>query len=366
MKNLKRALCLVMVLAIMMLTFTSCDKADVFEITIDGGAGARTYVVSYDLYRAMFLYLKNFIAEVVQDAEGNKAIGGTSEQNAALKEATEEQLINFYALVACAADHGITITEEDRAAYQADYQETVQKFMDMIPDDLQYSGTKEEYAAELYAKSLKVIGVTIEYHEFVYYRALLSERLKALIAGDLEDYLNQNYTHYKQVIVVYAKGDADAEAEAAEAIENAREELLAGVDIDEVIKKYDTSDYGSEIYLDTYGYIVGSSSQSMVNTVGLNAIRALGENEISDIMSGDEDSRLSYFAVYQRLGFDIEYICSEAEIAKTIYQYPYVNASYYTPHYSRYNLLIESYKQNVSICPIDVKAYNRINIKNVS
>jgi hypothetical protein len=212
---------------------------------------------------------------------------------------------------------------------------------------------------------MRLAGTTPEYYEFSYYRELLAQRLKAEIGGDLTDYLNQSYCHYKQVIVVYSKGDAAAEANARLAITEAHEKLMNGASMDEVIAEYGDASHQSELYFDAYGRIVGSLSGDSVNAIVINAVKALEENGISDIMSGDESDRLAYFAVYQKLGFDQEYICSADAIAETIYNYSSVGSGYYSPQYSRYLLLLESYTQNTALVPYNVRAYNRININNI-
>ena len=60
--------------------------------------------------------------------------------------------------------------------------------------------------------------------------------------------------------------------------------------------------------------------------------------------------------------FDEDYICGTNAIAKIIYNYPYVGSEYTTPHYSRYTMLIESYKQNTALIPVDKNVYDRIAI----
>lgn len=367
MKKLKRAICLILALTIFALPLAGCNtEQDVFEITVDGGTGEKTYSVPYELYQTIFVYLKGIVTNIVEDSEGNKTLATTEEKNKAIKEVAENTIIEFYGLVALAADYGISITEEDRQAFQAEYREKLQAYVNDIDDaEFDFNGTKEEYAEVIYRNAMRIAGTTPEYYEFSHYRALLTQRLKAVIGGDLSDYLNQSYCHYKQVIVLYSKGDAAAEENARLAITEAREKLLSGADIDDVIAEYGDKDYQSEIYFDAYGNIVGSSAGDAVNAIVINAIKALDENEISDIMSGDESDRLAYFAIYQRLGFDSDFICSDNIIAEDIYAYSYVGSSYYTPHYSRYQLLLESYTQNTALMPYDVKAYNRININNI-
>lgn len=368
MKKLKRAVCLIIALTIFALSMTSCEKEheDVFEVIVDGGSGEKIYSVPYELYQTIVVYLKGIVTDIVEDSEGNKSLATTQEKNKAIKEVAENTIIEYYGLVALAEDYGISITEEDKRAFQTEYRDKLQAYVDNIADeDFDYNGTKEEYAEEIYRKTMRLAGTTPEYYEFSYYRSLLTQRLKAVLGGDLTDYLNQSYCHYKQVIVVYSKGDAAGEENARLAITAAYEKLLAGASMDDMIAEYGDANYQSELYFDAYGNIVGSSSGDAVNTIVVNAIKALEENGISDIMSGDESDRLAYFAVYQRLGFDQEYICSEDGIAATIYNHSYVGSDYYSPQYSRYMMLLESYTQNTALVPYDVKAYNKININNI-
>ena len=72
------------------------------------------------------------------------------------------------------------------------------------------------------------------------------------------------------------------------------------------------------------------------------------------------DDYTGYFAILMREDFDEDYICGSNAIAKIIYNYPYVGSEYTTPHYSRYTMLLESYKQNTSLIPVDKKVYDRI------
>ncbi len=368
MKKWKKAVCLALALSTLAFPLTSCEteKEDVFEITVDGGSGEKTYSVSYELYQTIFVYLKSRVTDIVRDSEGNQSLATDEEKLKAIKEVTESQLIEFYSLVALADEYGIAITDEDRAAFDAEYREKLQNYVNEIDEDnFDFKGTKEEYAEAIYDNTMRLLGMTSEYYEFSHYRSLLTQRLKAVIGGDLTDYLNQSYTHYKQVIVFYDKGDAAAEAQARLAIMNAQEKLLAGEDIDDVIAEYGDKETQSEYYFDSYGNIVGSIAGDSLNTVVINAVKALDENEASEIMTGDESDRLAYFAIYQRIGFDLDYICSDDSIAEEIYNYSYVDSSSYTPHYSRYLLLLKSFTENTAIIPYDVKAYNKINLKNI-
>ncbi len=368
MKKIKQAICVLLALACLVLPLTGCssEKGDVFEVKVSGGSGEKTYSVSYELYQTVFLYLRGRVSDVIEDSEGNRVLATNLEKTKAIKEVAEDILMEYYSLVALGEEYGIAITEEDRAAFEAETRGKLQELVNGIDDaEFDYKGTKEEYAEKLYENSMRLAGTTPEYYEFSHYQSLLESRLKAAIGGDLTDYLNQSYSHFKQVIVVYAKGDAAAEAKAQESIDAAREALLSGTEMDAVIKEYGAEDHQTEYYFDSQGYIVGSSSGDSLGAIVINAVKALDENEYSDIISGDEDDKFAYFAIYQRLGFDQEFVCSDYAEAEKMYEYPSVNAGYYTPHYSRYMLLLDSYRQNMALTPYDMKAYNKINVTNI-
>lgn len=378
MKRFCKAICLLVILSVLLLIFVGCtrepglyawyggkiDVDNVLKITVDAGDGVKVYDVPFDTYRTVFIYLKGIVPDTIVDEEGNQKIATKKEKTAAIKEVTEDTLVEYYSLVALGEKYGISITEEDKQAFYDDYMKKIQTYIDQMDEsEIDYDGTKEEYAEELYRKSLEIAGgMTPEYFEFTYYQSILEKKLKLALSSDLEDYLNQSYYHYKQVVIQYTKGDSAAEAEARAAITEAYEELVSGRNIDEVISEYSNTDYAGEIYMDSYGSIVGSSSGDSVGSVTANTIRSLEMNEISDIVSGDEDDYTAYFAVFQRLGFDLDYICSSDSKATAMYCYPYVGAEYTTPYYSSYLTIKESYLQNTICVPIDQKIYDRIAI----
>lgn len=378
MKKFGKSLCLVAALCMLVMLFAGCERKpglyawyggridvdNVLRITVDAGDGEKVYDVPFETYRTVFIYLKGIVSDTVVDEDGNAKIATKKEKTAAVKEVTEDTLVKYYSLVALGEKYGISITEADKQAYYDDYMKKLQSYIDEIDESqIDYKGTKEEYAAELYRKTLAIAGgMTPEYFEFSYYRGLLEKRLKLALSSDLDDYLSQSYYHYKQVIVLYTKGDSAAEEKARADIEAAYERLLAGDSVDDVISEYSNSDYASEIYFDSYGSVVGSSTGDSVNTIIMNAIMALDTEGISDVMSGDEDDRTGYFAVFKRLGFDLDFICGSDSRAQTMFGYSYVGSTYTTPHYDRYLMVTESYRQNTICVPTDNKIYKRIAI----
>ena len=80
-------------------------------------------------------------------------------------------------------------------------------------------------------------------------------------------------------------------------------------------------------------------------------------------MSGDVDDYTGYFAIFQRLEIDAEYICGSDRIGTIIYQYPYYGASSYSTYYTNYRLILDSYIGNSALVPTNEKVYKRISVK---
>lgn len=376
MKKITRAICLILSSCLLMLLFVGCEKKpglyawyggrmqvdNVLTITVDAGGVTRSYPVPFDTYRAVFVYLKGIVTNAYEDDDGHAVVVTKKDQTLAVKEVTEDTLVEYYSLVALGEKYGVAITEEDKAAYYDAYMRKINSYIEQLDESgAEYKGTKEEYAKELYRKSLRIAGgMTPEYFEFTYYRDLLAKKLKLVLSTDLDDYLQQSYCHFKQVLVTYTKGDSAAETKARAAIDAARNALISGADIDETIQAYGDADYQSEIYFDVYGMIVGSRTKDSLNDITSNAIRALDINGVSDVLSGDTDDRTGYFAVFCRLGFDADYICGTDSVAKIMFEYPYVDARSQSPFYSRYLSTVESFKQNTICVPVSEKVYGRI------
>ncbi len=378
MKKICKTLCLALALSVLLLMFTGCEKKPglyawyggrmnvdtVMTIRVDGGEGEKVYEVPFETYRTVFLYLKQNVSDVIQDSDGKiTALSTDAEKTAAIKEVAEEILTEYYCLVAACEKYGISITEADKESYEASYRRKLQTYIESMDGTEEYEGTLDEYVADLYKKTLALVGTTPEYFEFTYYRSLLEQRLKLALANDLDAYLNQSYFHYKQILVTYTKGDAVSEAKAREQILAAQDKLQSGADMDSVIKEYTSDESYQDVYFDSYGSIVGSSTSSTMGSFTMEAICALGMNEYSTILSGDLDDYIGFFAIYQRLSVDKEFVCSSDQIGSLIYQYPYTSATSYSTYYTNYRLVIDSYVDNSSLVPVSEKVYKRINIK---
>ncbi len=357
------------------------DADTILRFSVDVGKGEQVYEVPFETYRAVFLYLKMLVSTEVP-IEG--ATGGEDE-NATIKVATDgksegipsrlatpeeqtraikeiaEQLCEYYSLVALGEQMGIAITDADKAGFAEEHQKTINGYVKSIRETgVEHSGTDEEYAEELYEKSLLLAGTTPEYYEFSYYRNLLETRIKRAIAVDLQDYLDEMYYGFRQVVILWTRGDDAAEQEARTKIEAARAALADGADIAELEALYGNSAYDSEVYFDSYGKIVGSSSGNTVNTITANAVKALEAGEYSDVMTGDDSEAFAYFAIYQRIRVDEDFVCGQTRAAQIMYQYPYVDAPSYSTYYSRYLFLLDAVEQNMICEPIREKVYRRI------
>ncbi len=379
MKKIYKTVCLALAISIFALLFAGCERKPglyawyggkmdvdtVMTIRVDGGEGEKTYEVPFDTYRGVFLYLKSNVSDYIMNENAEfTALSTDAEKTAAIKEVAEEILTKYYCLVTVCEKYGMGITDEDKQQYADTHQKQIQDYIKKIEEEnLNFKGSKEEYAEELYANSLAALGMTPEYYEFTYYRGLLEERLKKSMSPDIESYINQSYYHFEQILFTYTKGDSAAETKARENILNVQEKLQSGMNMADVAKEYGTADVYRDVYFDLYGQVVGSASSETLGSFTKDALMALDSGEYSDVMSGDQDDYVGYFVILRKLDIELDYVCSSDAVAKLIYQHPYVGASSYSAYYSKYNTILETYIQNSSLTPVSEKVYNRISVK---
>ena len=133
--------------------------------------------------------------------------------------------------------------------------------------------------------------------------------------------------------------------------------------MDSVVQEYSLDEEYTEVYFDSYGSVVGSSTGNTMGTFTREAICALDFDEYSNVISGDVDDYTGYFAIFQRLDIDVEFICGSDKIGTLIYQYPYSGAGSYSTYYTDYRLILDSYQQNTAVVPTSEKVYKRISVK---
>lgn len=379
MKKFYKTVCLALAISIFSLLFVGCEKKPglyawyggkmnvdtVMTIRVDGGDGEKVFDVPFDIYRGVFLYLKSNVSDYVMNEKAEfQSFSTDAEKTAAIKEVAEGILTKYYCLVAICDKYGLGITEEDKQKYADTHNKQIQNYIAKLEEEkIEFKGTKEEYAEELYKKSLASLGMTPEYYEFTYYRGILEERLKKAIAPNIENYVNQSYYHFEQILFTYTKGDSAAEEKARENILSVQEKLQNGEKMTDIAKEYTDADTYRDVYFDVYGQVVGSASSETLGNFTKDALMALDSGEYSEIMSGDQDDYIGYFVILRKLDVELDFVCSSDSVAKLIYQYPYVNAGSYSTYYSKYNTMMETYIQNTSVTPTSEKVYNRISVK---
>ena len=379
MKKLYKTLCLARALSVFALLVTGCERKPglyawyggkmdvdtVMTIRVDGGDGEKVFEVPFDTYRAVFLHLKANVSDYIMNEDSEyTGLSTDAEKTAAIKEVAENILTKYYCLVALCEKYDIRITDEDKQQYYDDTRKKIQDYLEDVDEDqLDFKGTKEEYAEELYRQSLALLDMTPEYYEFTYYRALLEQRLRKAMSPDIGEYIKQSYYHYEQILFTYTKGDSAAELQAYQNILNVQEKLQNGEKMSDVAKNYASQNVYRDVYFDVYGRVVGSSYGETLGSFTQEALFALDYDQYSEIMSGDQDDYIGYFVILHKLDIDTDYVCGSDPVAKLIYQYPYVSATTYSAYYSKYDTLLESYIQNSSLIPVSEKVYKRISVK---
>ena len=333
---------------------------NVLSLTVDIGDGKQEYLVPFSEYRAVYLYYANRISSVIQYDEENFAFATTAEKSAAVKEKTEDMLVEYYSLVSLSEKLGIGLTESDRKSYREEYDQVVSDYAATLTDDVKYKGSKDEHAAELYAEALGKLGMTPDYFEFNYYMSLLTSRIKAYVAENIEETINEGYFGYKQVYVEYTKGDSADERAAFDSITAALSEIENGADFDSVAEKY--SDSSDAIYFDIYQKIVDSTANETVGITVAEMVKSLEYDECSGIMSGENGETYAYYSIIKRVKLTKDFVCSDNTTAQKIYAYPYCGAGSYSTAYSEYIMYMSAYEQNMQIVPVSDAVYKRIAI----
>ena len=267
MRKITKLVCAATAAVMLLLSLASCTKKPglytwygrvkvdyILKLTVDAGDGKKTYNVPFDEYRNLFVYYQPLVSDVIKKTEDSQEIVTDSQKTAVLKEYTEDELCEYYSLVAIADKYGFSITDEDREKFKSDYAARIEQFKSRISDEdrKNFRGTDDEYAKYLYDKVVEKLGMTDEYIEYLYYKNILTRRVKQALVPELRAYAEQSYYHFKQVYIEYTKGDDAQEMKARENIMKAYDELKGGASIDDVMGKYNQGVYGGEFYFDIY------------------------------------------------------------------------------------------------------------------
>lgn len=376
MKRFSKIVCCIVAVAAMLGTLCSCErepglyawygKVDVDNIltmTVNVDGTEKKYDVPFMEYRDLFVHYSTLVSDTVVNSKNVEKIATDDQKTKALKEYTEDELRTYYALVALADKFGVPITDDDRAAYENDYNAIVLSYADKLSDEdiKDFDGTKEDYASFVYGKIIEKLGMTKEYIKYSYFKKLLQRKIRTALAPDLAKTVGETYCHFSQIYVGFIKGDDVAEQAARAKIDEALAKLESGEDFEKVMNEYSTSaEYGREFFIDSNGVIVGSEDSDTVGTTLLEAVKALDVGEYGGIMTGETDDQTGYFSIIRREGFDAEDVYGDSIEAIAIYKYPYMSASSYNPCYVAYCDYAEAYEQNMRIEPCDPDVYKLV------
>ena len=381
MKKAVKIICVAVAAVMLLLTLASCDKAPglyawygkvnvdyILTITTDVGDGEISRNVEFETYRNLFVYYATLVSDTVVNSNNVASLTTNQQKTAVLKEYTEDELTEYYALVALADKLGVGLTDDDLARYKNDYEARVADFAERLSDDdvKDFKGSKEDYAKYLYDKLIDNLHLTPEYLEYSYNKHTLEKRIKQKLIPDLADYLEQCYYHYKQVYVEFTKGDDAAEMKAYSDITAALEEINQGADFGEVAEKYSNNSYFvGDFYFDTSGSIVNSADNSSVGSVNINVVHSLEHGEHSGLLMGDSDEETGYFAIIKREGFDEDFIYSNSDTALSMFRYSSVGDSVQSVYSAIYNDYLAAYVQNTRVEPYDAKIYKLVKVNSV-
>lgn len=381
MKRFIKIICVVFALILSLGVFTSCTrkpglynwlgmrvKVDyALRLVLDVGDGKKEYLVPFDEYYGVFMYYKSLLGDGILEDENKKLLFTTvDEQTKAVKEMTEDDLMEFYALYAIAEKYGVGLTQEDYDSFESGYKANLRKYLE-ANGKTEGIDNIDSYTDEMYQKLFKSLGTSEDHVRFSYLRNLLSSRVKKHIAPDAVAHAEKYYFHIKQVLVLFTKGDSSSEKAAWEKINAAKAELDAGTSINDVIKKYDSGVSSSEIYFDASSVILGSENTngSSVSSFVSTTVNGLNIGDTSDILTGDYDEEFGYFCIIKRLGFDESFVYGDTSIGETIFRYYAAGSSQYTPQYSEYKATVGAYTQNLVCYAYNQKIYDKINVKSM-
>ena len=208
MRKITKLVCAATAAVMLLLSLASCTKKPglytwygrvkvdyILKLTVDAGDGKKTYNVPFDEYRNLFVYYQPLVSDVIKKTEDSQEIVTDSQKTAVLKEYTEDELCEYYSLVAIADKYGFSITDEDREKFKSDYAARIEQFKSRISDEdrKNFRGTDDEYAKYLYDKVVEKLGMTDEYIEYLYYKNILTRRVKQAPVPELRAHAEQRY-----------------------------------------------------------------------------------------------------------------------------------------------------------------------------
>lgn len=313
---------------------------NVLNVTLDMGNGERSSTVSFETYRAIFLYYAGQVPSITK-VDGEIHETTDEEKTEVAKKMSDEAVIGYYAALECAKDSGVDV----EAILSKDYVGV-------------YKNSNGEDGEKLYGEMISKLGMSEEYFIFNCQKSELEKALKAQVSSDIVEYTQRNYYHYKKILITYDIASDGAREEALAEAQSVISALEAGEDFNTFVEKYKSDLYESERYVDINGNIVGGKTLSGET---FETVRMLAIGEYSDIIEETENSKTGGFVILKKEGIELSFICGSSDEASMMYTYQSAasNAEY-TPHSLAFITLLDAYKQNLAVEPIDEKIYSRI------
>ncbi len=312
---------------------------NVLTLTLDMGEGERETLVPFDIYRTVFLYYAGNVPDVTT-VDGKLHKTTDEEKTTVAKKMTDESLLAYYTSLECARDLGID----------------VDKILTKDYSEIYKTSSADGEGDELYAEMLDSLSMTHEYFTYNCQKSELEKAIKGAVASDIVEYTERNYYHYKKILITYELGDENSRRAALAEAQSVIDALDSGEDFDVFVEKYKSEGYENERYVDINGNIVGGGTLSGET---FDTVRTLDIGEYSEITEEIYDD-IGAFAIIAKEGIELSFLCGSDDTASVLYCYQSATYSEYTPHYLAYATILDVYKQNTAIEPVDEKVYSHI------
>ena len=149
MRRAVRIMCVLMSLFMLVLAVSSCTKQPglynwwggkmnvdyMLKLTLNVGDGDVVYDVPFDIYRNLFVYYKSRISDVTVNENSVAVVATNAQKTAVLKERTEDEIVEYYALMSIANKYGVGLTDDDKGLYEREFEKQAQTLADILTEE---------------------------------------------------------------------------------------------------------------------------------------------------------------------------------------------------------------------------------------